>query len=127
MLSSCPADARARQAGADDARTVAHLLCEQLEFADVLLVNKIDLLDEQQLAAVERLLRKVNPTAEVIRAVRGAIEPSLLFEKARFSMRKAEDHPEWLAEAREPSRLGIYYYCTSVTQSCVNSSVSHPL
>ena len=101
MLSSCPADARARQAGADDARTVAHLLCEQLEFADVLLVNKIDLLDEQQLAAVERLLRKVNPTAEVLRSTHSRIDPALLLEKARFSLRKAEKHPEWLQEARE--------------------------
>jgi G3E family GTPase len=92
---------RGWQAGAGDARGVAHLLCEQLEFADVLLVNKADLLREEELAAVERLLRKVNPSAEVIRSVHSRVEPALLLEKARFSLRKAEEHPEWLAEARE--------------------------
>ena len=92
---------RGWEAGAEDTRGVAHLLCEQLEFADVLLMNKTDMLHDEQLAAVERLLRKVNPTAEVIRSVHSRIDPALLLDKARFSLRKAEEHPQWLAEARE--------------------------
>ena len=92
---------RGWQAGEGDTRGVAHLLCEQLEFADVLLVNKTDLLREEELAAVERLLRKVNPTAEVLRSTHSRVEPALLLGKARFSLRKAEEHPEWLQEARE--------------------------
>ena len=91
---------RGWQAGAGDERGVAHLLCEQLEFADVLLLNKTDLLGDAQVAAVERLLKKVNPTAEVIRSVQSRVEPSLLLAKARFSLRKAEEHPQWLQEAR---------------------------
>ena len=91
---------RGWQAGAGDERGVAHLLCEQLEFADVLVLNKTDLLGDAQVAAVERLLKKVNPTAEVIRSVQSRVEPSLLLSKARFSLRKAEEHPQWLQEAR---------------------------
>ena len=46
-------------------RTVSHLLCDQLEFADLLLINKVDLVTEAQLGALEAFLRKTNPTAEV--------------------------------------------------------------
>ena len=43
-----------------DKRTVAHLLCDQLEFADLLLINKCDLVTESELGALEAFLRKVN-------------------------------------------------------------------
>ena len=91
---------RGWQAGDGDERCVAHLLCEQIEFADVLLVNKADLLGDAELGAVERLLHKVNPTAEVIRSEHSRVEPARLLGKARFSLRKAEEHPDWLREAR---------------------------
>ena len=92
---------RGWQAGAGDGRVVSQLLCDQLEFADVLIVNKADLLGEAELAAVERLLRKIAPTAEVLRTTRSRVEPALLLDQARFSLRQAAEHPNWLAEARE--------------------------
>ena len=71
------------------------------QFANVLLMNKVDLLDDTQLHKVEALLRKINPTAEVVRTLYSKFDPSELLDKERFSMQKAEEHPEWLAEARE--------------------------
>ena len=50
---------RGWEAGEGDARTVSHLLVDQLEFADVLVVNKVDLVSEAQLGKVEAFLRKV--------------------------------------------------------------------
>lgn len=91
---------RGWQAAEDDDRTVSHLLCEQLEFADVLLVNKTDLLSESQLLTVETLLKRINPTAEVIPSVYGKVDPELMLGKARFSLEKAEAHTMWLVEAR---------------------------
>mmetsp|Transcript_25469 Transcript_25469/g.81475 ORF Transcript_25469/g.81475 Transcript_25469/m.81475 type:complete len:584 (-) Transcript_25469:207-1958(-) len=84
-----------------DKRTVSHLLCDQLEFADLLLVNKCDLVSEAQLGAVETFLRKVNPTAELVRTEHSKLPPATLLGTARFSMKKAEEHPQWLVEARE--------------------------
>ena len=52
---------RGWQADKGDQRTVAHLLVEQLEFANLLLINKRDLVTEAQLGAVEVFLRKVRP------------------------------------------------------------------
>ena len=86
---------------AGDQRTISHLMCDQIEFANLLLVNKCDLVTSAQRAAIEVFLRKVNPAAEVLRTTQSVLEPASLLGKARFSMRKAEAHPQWLKEARE--------------------------
>ena len=92
---------RGWQAGEGDRRTVSQLLSDQLEFADVLVVNKADLLSEAQLGSVEAYVKLINPRAEVVRTTHSKLEPSLLFDTARFSMGRAEEHPQWLKEARE--------------------------
>ena len=56
---------------------------------------------ETQLGAVEAFLRKSNPTAEVVRTEHSVLAPVALLGTARFSMDKAEAHPQWLKEARE--------------------------
>jgi G3E family GTPase len=84
-----------------DDRTVSHLLCDQLDFADVLLLNKVDLVSKEQCGAVESFLRKINPTAEIKHTSHGCIDPAMLLDKARFSLEKAAAHPTWLSEARE--------------------------
>ena len=50
----------------------------QLEFANLLLVNKRDLVTEAQLGAVEMFLRKVNPAAEIARTEHSVLEPAAL-------------------------------------------------
>ena len=84
-----------------DQRTVSHLLCDQFEFADLLLLNKCDLVTERQLGALEAFLRKTNPTAEIVRTEHSVLQPSALLDKARFQMQRAKAHPQWLKEARE--------------------------
>ena len=90
---------RGWQADEGDRRTVPQLLCDQLEFADVLMVNKADLVSEAQLGTVEALVKRINPKAEVLVTTHSKLEPALLFDKARFSMSSAEEHPDWLREA----------------------------
>ena len=92
---------RGWQASEGDRRTVPQLLCDQLEFADVLVVNKADLLSEEQLGSVETYVKLINPRAEVVRTTHSKLDPSLLFSNARFSMEHAESHPDWLREARQ--------------------------
>ena len=83
-----------------DKRTVAHLLCDQIEFANLILINKCDLVSQTQLGAIESFLRKANQSAEIVRTERSVFEPARLFGTPRFSMQKAELHLQWLAEAR---------------------------
>jgi len=96
---------RGWQATEGDQRTVAHLLCDQLEFADLLLINKCDLVSEAQLGAIETFLRKVNPTAELVRTEHSKLPPATLLGTARFSMKKAEEHPQWLVEAARVAEI----------------------
>ena len=58
-------------------------------------------MSEAQLGSVETFVKLVNPQAEVLRTTHSKLEPALVFGKARFSMQRAEEHPQWLQEARE--------------------------
>ena len=64
----------------------------QLEFADLLLLNKTDLVTPAQRGVVESYLRKINPTAEIVCTERSVLEPATLLSKGRFSMERAEQH-----------------------------------
>ena len=66
---------RGWQADQGDRRTVPQLLCDQLEFADVLVINKVDLVSEAQLGSVETFVKLVNPQAEVLRTTHSKLEP----------------------------------------------------
>ena len=59
----------------EDPRTVADLLTEQVEFANVIVLNKTDLVDEDTLATLEAYLEQLNPFALKLRACFGQIEP----------------------------------------------------
>ena len=87
----------------EDQRTVSHLMCDQVEFSNLILVNKCDLVSKEQRGQIEAFLRKVNPKAELAFTEHSKIDPALLLDKAqgRFSLQRAAEHPQWLAEARE--------------------------
>ena len=91
---------RGWHADAEDDRTISHLLCDQVEFANVIVLNKCDLIDEQQKGAVRTLLRKFNPKAEIIETTNSLLDPTKILGTKRFSMEDAEKHEEWLKEAR---------------------------
>merc|ERR1711988_893824 len=84
----------------EDERTIAHLLCDQVEFANIIILNKCDLIDEKEKGTVKMLLRKFNPDAEIIESTHGVVDPTKILGTKRFSMIEAEKHDEWLKEAR---------------------------
>jgi G3E family GTPase len=81
-----------------DERTVADLLVDQLEFADVVVINKTDLVPPDDLARVEALVTRLNPRARQIRAVFGRVSPADLLHTGSFDMAAAETAPGWVAE-----------------------------
>ena len=86
-------EARGIALGEGDERTVVDLLLDQVEFANVLVVSKIDLVDADALRKLEALLRKLNPGAQIVRATRGEVEPSAILDTGLY--REEGLRPGW--------------------------------
>jgi len=85
---------------ADDERSVVDLLVDQVEFADVIVLNKCDLVTDDMLRATEAVLRRLNPDARLIRAVRGCVPLDEIMGTGRFDFARAERAPGWLKVMR---------------------------
>jgi G3E family GTPase len=92
--------ARGESLGPDDERNVVQLLVEQVEFADVLVINKADLVDTTQSAELQAILRQLNPRAHQVCAVRGEVPLSEILDTGRFDLEAAKAAPGWMAVAR---------------------------
>jgi len=92
---------RDRGVGLDDqdARDVVQLLVDQVEFANVIVINKTDLVEADDVAYLEAVLRRLNPTARILRAAHGLVPLDTVLDTGLFDLEQAASHPEWLAEA----------------------------
>jgi G3E family GTPase len=86
--------------GEEDERDVVSLLVDQVEFADVIVVNKTDLVSEKKLGSLEAVLRSLNTSARIIRSVRGKVPLAEILNTGRFDFERAEAAPGWMAVAR---------------------------
>ena len=86
--------------GPEDERCVADLLIEQVEFADVLVVTKTDLVQESQLVELEGVLGSLNPRARIVRAAHGDVPLDAILDTGLFDFDQASTAPGWLAEMR---------------------------
>ena len=84
--------------GEEDERTVSDLFIDQVEFADVILVNKTDLIDEEHLQELRAILHHLNPGAEIIESQRGRVDLASILDTRRFDMEKAQASAGWLRE-----------------------------
>ena len=86
--------------GEDDERSVADLLVDQVEFADVILISKIDLVDQNDLHKLKGILRSLNTTAKIIPITKGQVEIDDVLNTGLFNFDKAQEAPGWLKEMR---------------------------
>ena len=91
---------RGESLGEDDERSVADLLIEQVEFCDVLVVSKTDLVTSQQLQRLMAILRSLNSRARIIQADNGQVELTQILNTGLFNFEQAQQAPGWLAELR---------------------------
>jgi G3E family GTPase len=89
---------RGATAGEGDERSLAALLCEQIEFADVVVVSKTDLVTVAQLADVKAVIRALNPTAELVYARRGQVPLQKILGTGKFDLEKASAMAGWARE-----------------------------
>ncbi|MEW5320124.1 MAG: hypothetical protein WDW38_011221 [Sanguina aurantia] len=81
-----------------DDRTIADLLVEQVEFADVLVLNKTDLVTPEQVLRLTALLQKLNVSAQIISTSQCVVLLSEVLNTSRFNLEGAQQAPGWLAE-----------------------------
>jgi len=84
----------------EDNRTVAHLLIDQIEFADVIVLNKVDLVNSEELALVKGAVIRMNPNANILESTYSKIPLMSVLHTNLFSLAKASAHPGWLKEIR---------------------------
>jgi G3E family GTPase len=82
----------------DDERTVSDLLMDQIEFADVIVLNKLDLVDAESTDRLRATLARLNPAARVVSAVRGRVPIGEILGTGRFDLERAQQAPGWVRE-----------------------------
>ncbi|GED28751.1 putative metal chaperone YciC [Brevibacillus agri] len=92
---------RDQAVGEDDTREVVDLLIDQIEFCDVLILNKCDRVDPEELEQLEAVLRKLQPKARFIRAVRGQVDPHEILNTGLFDFETASQSAGWIAELQK--------------------------
>ncbi len=86
--------------GEEDERSVSDLLVDQIEFADVLLVSKCDLIEPHALDHLVSILRTLNTEAKILPIVAGQVPIDEIMGTGSFSFERAEQAPGWLKEMR---------------------------
>ncbi|MEU0407630.1 GTP-binding protein [Streptomyces griseorubiginosus] len=82
----------------DDERTVSDLLVDQIEFADVLVLNKLDLVDAEAAARLRAALVRLNPAARIIGAEHSRVDLRQVLGTGLFDLERAQQAPGWVQE-----------------------------
>ncbi|TVQ55414.1 MAG: GTP-binding protein [Rhodobacteraceae bacterium] len=89
---------RGESLGDGDDRTLVNLLVEQIEFADVVILNKVSDADPGKLDAARKIIRSLNPDARLIETDYARVEPEAIFDTGLFDFETAHEHPLWFKE-----------------------------
>ncbi len=84
--------------GADDNRTLVNLLVDQIEFADIVILNKTDLASPEDLALARRVVKALNAEAKILETVRANVPLRHVLNTGYFDYEKAQLHPLWAKE-----------------------------
>jgi G3E family GTPase len=84
----------------EDERSIVHLLTDQIEFADIILLSKTDLVSNEEIEKVKAIIKKLNQGADIYPIKNGEIDLNLVLNTGLFSMEKAELNAGWLKEIR---------------------------
>lgn len=107
--------ARGESLGEEDERTVVDLLIDQIEFCDVVILNKMDLISAAERARLMAILRSLNPRARLVTAEFGRVALDNLLDTGLFDFDAAAQAPGWLQELRgehtpETEEYGIHSF-----------------
>lgn len=89
---------RKQEVAAEDTREVVDLLIDQIEFCDVLIINKCDRIGGKELEELESVLRSLQPRAKLIRSEYGRVNPSEILNTGLFDFEAASRSAGWIQE-----------------------------
>ena len=84
--------------GEEDERSLVHLLTDQIEFADVVILNKVSDASPAQVDAARKIIRSLNADAEIIETNRSEVAAEKILNTGLFDFDKAHEHPMWAKE-----------------------------
>jgi len=82
----------------DDARSIVHLLIDQIEFSNVILLNKIDLVSKFQIERIEKTIHRLNPGAKIIRTEYGNVNLKEVLNTGLFDFEVTSQSAGWIKE-----------------------------
>tara|TARA_B100001027_G_scaffold214800_1_gene187618 strand:+ start:131 stop:1342 length:1212 start_codon:yes stop_codon:yes gene_type:complete len=102
--------------GEDDERSVADLLVDQVEFADLILISKTDLVNTEDLERLKAILKTLNTDAKLLPIEHGNVDIDKVLNTGLFDFERARQAPGWLKEMRgehipETEEYGIGSFC----------------
>ena len=89
--------------GEEDERTLVDLLVEQIEFANVILLNKIDLISKDELKTVKAIINGLNAKAKIIETTLSYVDMKEVMDTGLFNLEEAQQHPLWAQELYNPN------------------------
>ncbi len=89
-------------AGEEDERTLVDLLVEQIEFANVILLNKVDLVSEKELKIIRAVIRGLNAKAKIIETNHSKVAMNEVMNTNLYDLKEAQNHPLWAQELYNP-------------------------
>jgi len=81
-----------------DYRTIVNLLTDQIEFANIIVLNKTDLVSEEHLGILEATLAKLNPSARIVKSLFSKVDPKEILNTGLFNFEEAEQSAGWIEE-----------------------------
>ncbi len=82
----------------DDFRTIVNLLTDQIEFANVIILNKTDLVEKEHLGILRAAIKKLNQSAKIIESTYGKVSPKEILNTGVFNFEEAEQSAGWMEE-----------------------------
>lgn len=89
---------RGETMGDEDERTLVHLLTDQIEFADIVILNKISDAGPDRVDAARKIIRSLNADAKIIETNQSKVSTDAIFDTGLFDFEKAHEHPMWAKE-----------------------------
>jgi len=81
-----------------DVRSIVNLLTDQIEFADIIILNKTDLVSPYQLGELKAIIQSLNPVAKIITSSFGKVPTNQIINTGLFDFEKAENSAGWIQE-----------------------------